>query len=95
MQKRFIWPSKPTIVNKTISSKFKDGGLKNVDINKNIASLQCSSIKILYNDSFHEWKLISLKLIKKLFGDDLKFYSNLSFNKSYVRIFHDFTKIFC
>ena len=46
-------------------------GLKNVDINKKIASLQCSWIKRLYDDSFHKWKLIPLKLIKKSFGDKL------------------------
>ena len=67
-------------------------GLKNVDINKKIASLQCSWIKRLYDDSFHEWKLIPLKLIKKSFGDELKFHSNLSFNNSYVRHFPCFYK---
>ena len=36
--------------NETISSDFKDGGLKNVDINKKIASVQCSWIKRLYHD---------------------------------------------
>ena len=39
IQKQFIWPSKPKIKNKTISSSFKDRGLKNLDINKKIASL--------------------------------------------------------
>ena len=39
IQKQFIWPSKPKIKNKTISSGFKDRGLKNLDINKKIASL--------------------------------------------------------
>ena len=34
IQKRFIWPTKPKIKNETISSDFKDGSLKNVDINK-------------------------------------------------------------
>ena len=92
IQKRFIWPTKPKIKNETISSDFKDGGLKNVDINKKIASRQCSWIKRLYDDSFHEWKLIPLKLIKKSFGDDLKFHSNLSFNNSYVRHFPSFYK---
>ena len=57
-----------------------------------IASLQCSWIKRLYDDSFHEWKLIPLKLIKKSFGDELKFHSNLSFNNSYVRHFPCFYK---
>ena len=77
--------------NETISSDFKDGGLKNVDINKKIASLQCSWIKRLYDDSCHEWKLAPLKVIKS-FGDELKFHSNLSFSNSYARHFSCFYK---
>ena len=92
IQKRFIWPTKPKIKNKTISSDFKDGSLKNVDINKNIAILQCSWIKRLYDGSFLEGKLIPLKLIKKSFGDHPKFHSNLSFNTSYVKHFPCFYK---
>ena len=92
IQKQFIWPTKPTIKNETISSDFKDGDLKNVDINKKIASLQCSWIKRLYDDSFHEWEFIPLKLIKKAFGDELNFHSNLSFNNSCVRHFPCFFK---
>ena len=64
LQKRFNWPSKPKIENETISSDFKDGDRQNVDLNKKIASLQCSWIKRLYEDSLYEWKLIPLKLIK-------------------------------
>ena len=60
IRKQFIWPTKPKIKNETISSNFKDGDLKNVDINKKIAIFQCSWIKRLYDDSFYEWKLISL-----------------------------------
>ena len=78
--------------NRNNISDFKNGGLKNVDINKKISSLQCSWIKRLYDDSFHEWKLIPLKLIKKSFGDELKFHSNLSFNNSYVRLFPRFVE---
>ena len=54
IQKGFIWWTKPKIKKETISSNFIDGGLKNVDINKKIASLQCSWIKRLYGDSFHK-----------------------------------------
>ena len=47
IQKPFIWSSKPKIKNETISSNFKYGDLKNVDINKKIAIFQCSWIKRL------------------------------------------------
>ena len=63
IQKRFIWATKPKNLNATISSDFKDGSFKNVDISKEIANLQCYWIERLYDDSFHEWKLIPLKLI--------------------------------
>ena len=75
-KRQFIWSTKPKINNETRSSDFKDKGF-NVDINKKKASLWCSLIKRLYDDSFHEWKLIPLKLFKKSFGDELKFHSNL------------------
>ena len=65
--------------------QYQRQGLTSVDINKKIASLQYSWIKRLYDDSSHESKLNQLKLIKKSFGDRLKFHSNLSFNNSYFR----------
>ena len=95
IQKRFIWPTKPKIKSETTSSDYKDGSIKNVGINKKRASLQCSWIKRLYSDSFHEWKLTPLKLIKNLLGDNLKFHSSLSFNNSYFEIFHALRKIIC
>ena len=39
---------------------YKDGGLKDFDIFFKIASLQCSQVKSLYSQSFHEWKIIQL-----------------------------------
>ena len=53
---------------------------KQVDINSKIASLQCSWIKRLYDDKFHEWKLIPLHLIQSTFGINFKFHSNLDFD---------------
>ena len=45
IQKTFLWPSKPKIKNETLCSDFKHGGLKNVDIQKEIISLQCSWVR--------------------------------------------------
>ena len=44
------------------------------------------------DDSFDEGELIPLKIVKKSFGDELKFHSNLSFDNSYVRHFPCFYK---
>ena len=41
---------------------------KHVDINSKIASLQCSWIKRLYDDKFHEWKLIQFHLSSPRLG---------------------------
>ena len=64
-------------------------GLKNVDIKSKIKSLQCSWVKKLYDDNFHEWKIIPLYLIEKTFGKTFKFHSNLSFNRSNLLSFPD------
>ena len=90
MQKAFLWPSKPKIKNETLCSDFKQGGLKNVNILKKIISLQCSWVKRLYDDSFHEPKVIPLKLIKKSFGSHFKFHCNLLFNICCINDFPSF-----
>ena len=36
-------------------------------------SLQCSWVRRLYDHSFHEWKVIPLKLIEKSFRSHFKF----------------------
>ena len=50
----------------------------------------------LYDDYFHEWKVIPLKLINKFFGSHFKFRSNLLFNISCINDFPSFyIDIFC
>ena len=80
IQKAFLWKSStPKINHETLCNDYKGGGLKNVDIPNKIIALQCSWIRRLYNNSFHEWKLIPLYLIEKSFGRSFKFRSNLLF----------------
>ena len=59
---------------------------------KNVKSLQCSWIKRLYDDSFHEWKIIPLHLISRTFGKSFIFHSNLSFKKKLIKSFPSFYK---
>ena len=83
-----MWHSaKPKIKHNTLCSNFENGGLKNVDINFKIKSLQCSWIKKLYDENFHEWKIIPLYLINKYFGNNFKFHSNLSIDKKILKNF--------
>ena len=81
IQRNFLWQnSRPKIKHKTFSNSFETGGLKNVDINLKVISLQCSWVKKLFDENFHEWKIIPLHLIRITFGQDFKFHSNLSYD---------------
>ena len=82
--------STPKIKHETIFNDTKTGGLKNVDIRNKIIALQCSWIRRLYDNFFHEWKLISLYLIGKYFGRSFKFHSNLLFKSNKLKFFPSF-----
>ena len=74
MQKSFVWHySSPKVKHETLRTEFKPGGLKNLDIRFKFVSLHCSWVKKLYNDCFHEWKIIPLYLHNKYFGRSFKF----------------------
>ena len=93
IQKSFLWENSTSKIKRnTLCNDYKDGGLKNVDIREKIISLQCSWIKRLYDDSFHEWKIIPLHLISKIFGNSFIFHSNLSFKKKLIKSFPSFYK---
>ena len=78
IQKSFLWgKKKPKNKHQTLCNDFKDGGLKNVDIEHKIESLKCSWTKRLYDENFHEWKIIPIHYISKTLGKNFKFHSNL------------------
>ena len=56
IQKAFLWKnSTPKIKHETLCNDYcKAGGLQNVDIPNKIIALQCSWIRRIYNNSFHE-----------------------------------------
>ena len=64
------------IKHETLCNSFKEGGLKNVDINSKIVSLQWSWIKRLCD-----------YLIKSTFEINFKFHTNLDFEDSKILIF--------
>ena len=81
----------------TLRNDYKDrgrggGSLKSVDIEHKIASLKCSWVKRLYIENFHEWKIISLQYINKLFGKNFKFHFNLIIQKNTLSCFPSFGK---
>ena len=74
IQREFPWNSgKVKIKHETICNDFQDGGLKNVDIPSKISSLQCSRVKKLYDQNFHDWKLIPMHFINNAFGKNFIF----------------------
>ena len=68
------------------------GSLKSVDIKHKIATLKCSWVKRLYIESVHEWKIIPLQHINKLFGKNFKFHFNLIIPKNTLSCFPSFCK---
>ena len=71
---------------------YQNGGLKNVDLFFKIISLQCSWFRRLFDNSFHQWKVIPLFFINKTFGEHFKFHSNLDFRDDTVKCFPSFYK---
>ena len=97
IQKAFLWKdSSPKIKHETLCNDYKGGGLQNIDVFKKIISLQCSWIRRLHDNSFHEWKLIPLFLIKNSLGSSFKFHSNLFFKRNTFFFIHlSIKKSFC
>ena len=82
----------PKIKHEALCNSFEESGPKNDDINSKIASLQGSWFKRFYDDKIHEWKLISLHLIKSTFGINFRFHSNLDFDDPRILTFPSFYK---
>ena len=55
IQKIILWQnSRPKTEHKTLPNTFETDGLKNVDINLKVTSLQCFWVKKLHDENFHE-----------------------------------------
>ena len=55
IQKNFIWQGKKAkIKHSTLCNGYENGGLKNVDLRNKITSIQCSWVKRLSEDDFHD-----------------------------------------
>ena len=63
IKKKFLWSNKKCkIKHGTLCNGYKNGCLKNVDINLKIVSLKCLWIRRLYNECYHGWKMIPLTI---------------------------------
>ena len=78
VQTNLIWKNTVAkIKHKTLILNHEQSGLKWADLTFKIIHLQCSWLKRLFNDIFHEWKVIPLFSIKKTFDSNFRFHSNL------------------
>ena len=75
--KYFLWKNTTPKIKHETTCEDNDSGLKNVDISCKIVSVQCSWIRRLCDNYFHEWKLMPLHLIAISFGLKFKFHSNI------------------
>ena len=85
-QKNLIWNGlNPKIKNSTINNNYENRGLKIVKIAPKISSFQSSWIKRLFDENFHDWKILPLHIIYKSLGKKFVFHSNLKVNKKLTK----------
>ena len=77
----------PKIKHSTTRMDYQNGGLRNVDLFFKIISFQCSWFRRLFDNFFHQWKVIPSFFINKTFSEHFKFHSNLDFRDDIVKCF--------
>ena len=88
IQKNFLCNfTAPKLKHSTTRMDYQKARLKNVDDFFKTISLQCWWFRRLFDNSFHQWKVIPLFFINKTFGVHFKFYSNLDFTDDTVKCF--------
>ena len=93
IKKSFIWHnSSSKIKHEKLRVEFRARGLKSVDICFKFVCLQCSWVKKLCDNFFHEFKIIPLHLLNKYFSPSFKFHSNLHFGSKLLKDFPSFYK---
>ena len=91
IQKNFIWQEKKAkIKHSTLCNGYEMGGLKNADLRNKITSMQCSWVKRLFEDGFHDWKIIPLFVISKHLGKNFKFHNNIDISNNILSKFPSF-----
>ena len=87
----FNWQGKKAkIKHSNLCNGYENGDLKNVDLRNKITSIQCSWVKRLFEDDFHDWKVIPLFLIGKHLGKNFKFHNNIDLSNDILSKFPSF-----
>ena len=93
IQKNLLWDfTVPKMKHSATRMDYQNGGLRNVDVLFKIISLQCSWFRWLFDNSFHQWKVIPLFFINKTFGEHFKFHSKSDFRDDIVKSFPSLCK---
>ena len=95
LQKDFIWGGhKPKIKHATLIADYKDGGLKDVDIDSKFESLKFMWIQKLKDGSnHHPWKALPQKILGKCDSDYIC-HSNLKLSKSSVKAVRELPSLY-
>ena len=74
IQNKFLWSNKKNkIKHATLCNYYKNGSLKNIDIELKIISLKCSRIRRLYDEVDHDWIIVTLNYIHNTVDKTLLF----------------------
>ena len=76
IQGEFIWEGRRKVKHNSFIADYADGGLKDVDVKSKFESLNLSWVRRLYDENFHPWKNIPIKLLNDQFRHNI-FYPNI------------------
>ena len=88
----FWQEKKAKLKHSTLYNGYENGGIKNVDLTNKITSMQCSRVKRLFENDFHDWKVIPLFLTGKHLGKNFKFHNNIDKNNDILSKLPSFCK---
>ena len=89
--KKFIWQEKKAKVkHSALCNGYEMGGIKNVELRNKIASMQSTWVKRLFEDDFHDWKIIPLFFMGKQLGKNFKFHNNIDISNDTLSKFLSF-----
>ena len=83
MQREFIRNGKKAkIKHSYLIGEYRDGALKDIDVDAKILSLKVSWIRKLKDSNFHAWKVLANYLLSEVEGEAV-FHANLSLSKKF------------
>ena len=89
MHREFIWNGKKAKIRlPSLIGEYRDGGLKDVDVDAKIISLKISWIRKHKDSNFHAWKVLANHLLSEVGGETI-FHANLSLSEKFRQRMND------